>query len=419
MHRLFGQHIRAQSFFAERGFDLLDLEVILLGKAIVLRFEIFVADGQVFKLGDGFKRQPHLDLQLRFLAVALAERRHIHTGVFQIHIEAQPLRLQTLVKLTHALVDRILKHRLRNVRFDLVGELLGQRGLKRRVRLALAILGQLFADVRFHLIQRVELAAILRKIVVELRQFAGLDLVQLALEHRGLALELFRVILLREGDADVKFLVDLLADDLLLKARDKLAGTEHQRLMLALAARKRLVVHEALVIEHHRVAVRRRTVFHCDKARLAVLKFRQFRVHVRVGHFDRGFHGFHADVVLDGDLRFDRDHRLEHHALFADRDDVQVDLILDELIAALGDRCIQRVRIDEVHRIFVKHLFAVHPLDDAARCFALAEARHVHLFDVPAVGFFDRLLKLLGADFHFQLHAIRGVGFGCFLQTHD
>ena len=392
--------------------------MILLGKPLVLRFEILVADGQVFLLGDGLQREPHLDLHLGFLAVAFAERRHIHAGVLQIHIKAQALRLQALIKLAHVLVDRVFKHRLRDVRFDLVGELFRQRGLERRIRFLFAVVGQFLADVRFHLVQRVKFAAILRKVVVELRQFAGLDLVQFALEHRRLALELFRVVLFREGDVDVEFLVDLLADDLLLKTRDKLPGAEHERLMLALAARKRLVVHETFVVDHDGVAVRRRAVIHRDKAGLAVLEFRQLRVHVRVGHVDRRFFGFHAEIVFDGDLRFDGDHRFEDKALFADRDNVQVDLIFDELIAALRDRAIQRVRIHDIHRIFVEHLFAVHPLDDAARRLALAETRHVDFFNVPMIRLFDRLLKLLGAHFHFQLHAVRGVGFGCFLQTH-
>ena len=70
-------------------------------------------------------------------------------------------------------------------------------------------------------------------------------LVELHLEGGGFALQLLGVVIFGEGDVDVELIADVVADDLLLKAGDELAGADGQAEVLALAAVKRHAVQEA------------------------------------------------------------------------------------------------------------------------------------------------------------------------------
>lgn len=158
----------------------------------------------------------------------------------QVGLQIQALSLQTVIELAHAFVDAVFKHGFRDIRLERVGQLIEQLRLKRILSRMLALMLEFGLQIGFQLLQRVELAGVLGQIVVKLRQLLLLDLVQLALEGGGLPGQVLGVIILREGDLDLKFLVRRLAFDLLLKARDKLMGAEGQGVVLRLAARQTL-----------------------------------------------------------------------------------------------------------------------------------------------------------------------------------
>ena len=78
---------------------------------------------------------------------------------------------------------------------------------------------------------------------------------QLDLERSGLARQLLSLILLGERDVHLELLAGLMAGNLLLKARNELAGAQRQGKMLALAALESHAVHKALEVDIRDVAV--------------------------------------------------------------------------------------------------------------------------------------------------------------------
>ena len=78
---------------------------------------------------------------------------------------------------------------------------------------------------------------------------------QLDLEDSRLASQLGSLILLGEGDVDVKLLASGVADDLILKAGDEAAAAQGQAVVLSLAALESDTVHKALEVDIHDIAV--------------------------------------------------------------------------------------------------------------------------------------------------------------------
>ena len=78
---------------------------------------------------------------------------------------------------------------------------------------------------------------------------------QLDLEDSGLASQLGSLILLGEGDVDVKLLTSSVADDLILEAGDEAAAAQSQAVVLCLAALECNAVHKALEVDVNDVAV--------------------------------------------------------------------------------------------------------------------------------------------------------------------
>ena len=115
-----------------------------------------------------------------------------------------------------------------------VDELLFHRVVGRVLLLML----ELLAQILFQLIQGVEFADVLGKLIVGRGQLLALDFMQLALEYHRLAGELLRMVFFGEGDVNVKLLLGAVAGDLLFKSGDKLAGSQLERIALALSAVK-------------------------------------------------------------------------------------------------------------------------------------------------------------------------------------
>ena len=103
--------------------------------------------------------------------------------------------------------------------------------------------------------QRVKFGNVLCKLVVQLGLDGLLDLVDLALEGRGLAGQLLGVVVLGERDLDGLLVAGLRADELILEAGDERAGAEVEVVLLRLAALKRLAVDKALEVDDNGVAV--------------------------------------------------------------------------------------------------------------------------------------------------------------------
>ena len=101
---------------------------------------------------------------------------------------------------------------------------------------------QLLLQILFIISQGVKLADILYELIVYLGQFLHFNFMQLALEGSCLALQLLRLVILREGDVYFELVAGIMAHDLLLKAGDKLSAAQGQAVIFALAALERLTI---------------------------------------------------------------------------------------------------------------------------------------------------------------------------------
>ena len=143
----------------------------------------------------------------------------------------------------------MLNHNLRNLYSCVLSSLLDSLLALLGLSLALSSLLQVGADISLQLIQSLEGACLLGKLIIQGRQNLSLDALDSALEHCWLALQLLSVILLREGYVYILLLANLGADQLILKARNEAVGADLQRVVLALAAGKSLAINKALEVQ--------------------------------------------------------------------------------------------------------------------------------------------------------------------------
>ena len=98
---------------------------------------------------------------------------------------------------------------------------------------------------------------------------------------------MFCVVIFREGYVYFHFLIQFRTDQLFLKAWDKCAGTNGQRIILAFAALEGLAVHKALEIQFRHIAVLHRSVFHGHHSCAVVSLSVDLRVYFFLCHFRR------------------------------------------------------------------------------------------------------------------------------------
>lgn len=149
-----------------------------------------------------------------------------------------------------------------------VDQLLFHRVVSRMLFLML----QLLPQVLFQFIQSIELADILGKLVIEHGQLLALNLMKLALENDRLACQLLGVILLGEGDVDVEFILSVVADNLLLKAGNKLTCAQLERIALALTTVEGSPIQKALEVNDRGIAHLRGAALYRDDAGIALLQ---------------------------------------------------------------------------------------------------------------------------------------------------
>ena len=78
---------------------------------------------------------------------------------------------------------------------------------------------------------------------------------KLNLKYSFLTRKVFGAVILGEGYIYIKLIADILADNLILKAGDKLTGAECKRMTLSLAAVKSYAVLKAFKVDNNGVAV--------------------------------------------------------------------------------------------------------------------------------------------------------------------
>ena len=232
---------------------------------------------------------------------------------------------------------------------------------------------------------------------------------ELDLEDSGLACELCGVVFSREGDVYVELVADVLADDLLLEARDELTGTESEVVLLSLAAFERFVVDITVEVDDDDIAVLSRAVGNLNLAGVALLGVRDFIVGVLVGSLTDGLCYRDADIIGDLDLRLYVELRLEGDAVVVDGDNVELGLG-NHLEILILDGVSESGVNDLVESLIIKYALAVHLLDDMLRRLALAEAGDTDAADILLVRLVASRVKCCLVRGEFNLDHI-GLGF--------
>ena len=287
-----------------------------------------------------------------------------------------------------------LDHLVGDVGLDALGHLGHQHILKGVLGGGGALVGHLLLDVGLQLLQRVELGHVLGELVVDGGQLLDLDLVDLDVEHHGLAGQLGGVVL-GEGDVDVLLLAGLHADELILEAGNEAAGADLQIKSLALAAVEGHALVKALEVDVGGVALLD-SALHDHQTAVAVGHFLQAGVHVGGHDLDLSLHGLEPLVLAQLNLGIHSDGALEGRAFLAHALDLHLG-ITNDLQLLLVHGALVSVGQNGVDGFLIKDLGAVHALDHLAGSLAGTEAGNIHLAAHLQIRLVDGGLELLGA----------------------
>ena len=214
------------------------------------------------------------------------------------------------------------------------------------------------------------------------------------MEHNGLAGQLGRIVL-GEGDINILLLAGLHADQLILEAGDKAAGTDLQIKGIALAALESNAVVKALKVDVGGVALLDGAL-HCHQTAVAVSHLLETGVHVGGHDLHLSLNGLQALVLAQFHLGIHGDSALKHGAFLADALDLHLG-IANDLQLLLVHGALVSVGQNGVDGFLIKDLGAVHALDHLAGRLAGTEAGNVHLTAHLQIRLVDGGLELLGA----------------------
>ena len=219
------------------------------------------------------------------------------------------------------------------------------------------------------------------------------------MEHNGLAGQLGRVVL-GEGDINILLLAGLHADQLILEAGNKAAGTDLQIKGIALAALESNAVVKALKVDVGGVALLDGAL-HCHQTAVAVSHLLETGVHVGGHDLHLSLNGLQALVLAQFHLGIHGDSALKHGAFLADALDLHLG-IANDLQLLLVHGALVSVRQNGVDGFLIKDLGAVHALDHLAGSLAGAEAGNADLGPLLQVRLVDGGLKGGGICFDGQ-----------------
>ena len=243
---------------------------MLFRKLLILIFELFFSSFDVLKLSYLLKTESELYLCSGGSLECIPELLHCKTGIIEIILDGNARVSVPVFPFTEHIVDAVLGHSFGDLTLNEIGELFG----KRIVKLGFSLLVGVCLELRLYVLlvfgKRIELTYILGKLIVELREFLALDLMDPALEYGGLAGELFYAVIFGEGHIDLEILTDALAYDLILKSGDKSSASEFKAELFGFSAVKGLAVRKAFKIKDNGIGLLRGSVVNIDYSRVVV-----------------------------------------------------------------------------------------------------------------------------------------------------
>ena len=265
---------------------------------------------------------------------------------------------------------------------------------------------QFFSYILFKVFKGFKLANVLCKLVVKVGQFLFLYFLDVHLEHRFLARQVLRMVVLRESDLYLDAVPGLCTDKLVLKALDEMTRAQHQRLVLGGAAFKLLFADKALVVDYDHVVLLRGPAFHRHHPGVCVPHVFQFLIHVFVCNRIFLFLHPYAFIIAEDNLRFYRDNRFEYERL-ALLKLYYVNLRpVHRMELVLVHRRLVGFGAHLVYRVLVEHALAVVPLNNYPGRLSLSETGYIEPAHVFLVCLLDTLFKLLLAYFYLQCGGI-------------
>ena len=206
----------------------------------------------------------------------------------------------------------------------------------------------------------------------------------LYLEGSILACEILSVILGGECNVNVKFLVDALANDLLLKSGNEGAGAELKSVISALAALKCNAVAEAFKIDNGGIAKLCSSVGNVDLTRVSLTDSLDLTVNILVAYGSNFLFYLNTEIVLDLNLRLYVNLCGENETVLVDRNYVKLGLtnsVDSSFLKSLGVSVGNKV----VDSVLIENAGAIHLLDDRAGSLTLSEAGNGDVLDLLAI----------------------------------
>ena len=155
----------------------------------------------------------------------------------QVGVQAHALHLQLLLDDLHLLLVGIFHQNTGDLALCGIGQLTKDHVLGMVQRTAVAAVEQLLLHEGAVLLHGL-LAHLLGKVAVQGRQLTHAHVMQLDLEHSGLACQLLAVVVLGEGDVDLELVPCLVAQNAVLETGDHAAAAQLHGLILCGAALK-------------------------------------------------------------------------------------------------------------------------------------------------------------------------------------
>ena len=212
----------------------------------------------------------------------LAQTVKVHAGKLEVGLQIQTLHSHAVLVVAHKIVGFFCEHNLRNVGLQLLDQRIDQLFLE-------LVLGSLFVSlldfcpyVGAIFSKGIKFRNVFCKLIVSSGQLGLLNTVQLYLEYGSLASQVLCVIVSREGNVNVKFITDGVANNLILKAGDKLAGAKLQIKLFGLAAVKRYTVNRTVKINVNAILQLGSTVSYVNNARVALARPTSSRAYVNL-----------------------------------------------------------------------------------------------------------------------------------------
>ena len=214
------------------------------------------------------------------------------------------------------------------------------------------------------------------------------------------------MIILRESYVNIQFLIDLSADQLILKSRDKAVGTDGQVIILTFAAFESNTVNKAFEIQLDHIAALYCTVINVDGTRVLLLLFFQLSLDLFIAYGYVGLLNLYAFVLTKSNFRLNsygssKDKRFSGFNLY----DIDLRTGNDLQFALLCCIMVSHGH-NAVGSILIKDTNAIHFLDHFAGCFTFSEARKSDFSSLFQVCRLDSFFKFFSGHFDGQLRHV-------------